>query len=172
MVQNIIYTLPYYRTRETKLQSFQTKIVHRIFACHYNLNLWSIKESASCHSCDLQAIDTLEHYFFFCTQSSNFWLEISHWWFRQCQVIIRLNAFDILFGLSNPNDDCILNIMNYLILTGKWYIFTCKNEPKRMLLKEYLGKLKNRLEIEKYIMYNKGNAEEFHRSWDILLNNL
>ena len=63
-------------------------------------------------------------------------------------------------------------MMNYLILIGKLYVYVCKKDQRDMILTEYLRMLKNKLETEKYIMYKNGQADKFHKKWDLVLNSL
>lgn len=167
-----IHCLSYKVTRETKLQSFQIKIIHRIFPCNRSLYLWSIKESDICNICDNQIQDNIEHYFFYCPHTVNFWQFFKRWWYRFSNVDITLHALDIIFGVLNYNDDNILSLLNYLILAAKWYIYCRKKEQSCLLFHQYLVTVKMHVEVEKYIMYKNGKANEFHKQWDILYNNL
>ena len=57
-----IYLLPFQIARSTLLITFQFKIIHRIFNCHYNLFNWKILDSPECSVCT--KIDNIEHFFF------------------------------------------------------------------------------------------------------------
>ena len=66
-----IYSLPSLVTKNIKLHSLQYQIVHRYFACHYNLNIWNIGDDPTCPYCS--EMDTIEHYFYYCKESALVW---------------------------------------------------------------------------------------------------
>lgn len=72
-----IYLRPFSTTRETKLQSFQYRLNHRIITCNRLLYKYKIKDSDLCSLCDLQ--DTLEHFFFQCPATRKFWTLVFQW---------------------------------------------------------------------------------------------
>ena len=63
-----IFTLSFKITTETKLQSFQYKLVHRVIPCNKWLNDIRIKDSSKCSYCD--KIDNLTHFFIHCEKTS------------------------------------------------------------------------------------------------------
>ena len=75
-----IFLLPYLISRETYLQTFQFKILHRIFACNYWLSIVKVSESSKCHFCP--EIDTIGHYFYTCPRVSILWKQSSKCWYR------------------------------------------------------------------------------------------
>ena len=66
-----IFQLPYKICCETKLQTFQFKLINRIIACNYNLKLWNIVNSSDCNYCLEE--DTMEHFFYSCLKIKLFW---------------------------------------------------------------------------------------------------
>ena len=66
-----VFKLPYKITRETKLQSLQYKIIHRIIPCNVWLKKLKIKESDECDYCD--GTDSIEHFFLDCKKVAKFW---------------------------------------------------------------------------------------------------
>ncbi len=72
IVWKFIYSLPYSLTVDTRLHSFQFKIVHRILACKYNLHIWKKSDNNTCEHCDDNCIDDLFHFFIDCSKSAVF----------------------------------------------------------------------------------------------------
>ena len=63
-----VYILPSIITSDLRLRSFQYSIIHRYFTCNYNLHLWKIAAESLCLYCG--EIDTIEHYFYYCSMAS------------------------------------------------------------------------------------------------------
>ena len=73
-----VFLRPYICLRETKLQSFQYKITHRIIDSNKKLFDMKIKNSPIYTYCD-QTGD-IGHFFFLCKDVYKFWREICTWW--------------------------------------------------------------------------------------------
>ena len=73
-----IFCLPFKCTIESRLQSFQFKILHRVAAHNYLLQKFGIVDSVSCSYCN--SVETLEHKYYECPQILNFWHELTNWW--------------------------------------------------------------------------------------------
>ena len=113
-----------HKVGDVKLQTFQYKILNRIFPCNYMLYKWNIMES---NKCACGEVDTIEHYFFYCSESQTIWKFITQWMNEIFNVNIPLKIVNVILGIPyiKTHDD-VLNILNYLILHGKWYIYWCK----------------------------------------------
>ena len=73
-----VFMRPYICLRETKLQSFQYKIINRIINCNKKLFDMKIKNSPACSYCD--QTDDIGHFFFMCKDVYAFWKRICTWW--------------------------------------------------------------------------------------------
>lgn len=60
-----------YRWRETKLQAFQYKVLHRIVPCNKFLANIRIKQDSTCTFCNDS--DTIQHFFMECRDTQRFW---------------------------------------------------------------------------------------------------
>jgi hypothetical protein len=168
-----IFCLPYTIVRSTKLQSFQYKILNRIFACRQNLAKWKLAENELCIDCAIS--DSLEHYFFDCHTSYTLWKQFEIWFHKATEVLIKLDALSILFGTcmyGHANNDNILFLMDFCILIGKWYIFKEKHLNKSPSFIGFLVDLKSNIEIEKYTMYLEDKQEKFDAKWKLLYESL
>ena len=156
------YVIPYNVCRETFLQSFQYKIQHRYYPCNYTLSIWYVAHSSKCDICD--AVDNLEHFFFYCQTVRALWSMIIVWWRNIIGFSINISSFDVLFGIPNENGDKSIDFMNLSILYGKYYIHMCKKNNSQIFFMDYIKYVKDRLEIEK--MYCQINQlDTFEKRW-------
>ena len=140
-----IFCLPYKVARSTKLQSFQYKILNRIFACKENLAKWKLADDELCIDCAIP--DSLEHHFFECHTSYTLWKNFETWFYNATSVLIKLDPLSIIFGMckhGNVNNDNILFLMDFCILVGKWHIFKDKYLNKSPYRLPYRVKITSR----------------------------
>jgi len=156
--------------RESKIQSFQYKLLHRIFPCNHKLYKWGIAVSPMCSFCN--QIDTLEHHFFYCYNSRSFWNSLEMWFEQSCGVFIPLTITDIMFGIPyKKSQDNTLYVMNFVVMYGKWFIHKCKQDCKSIIFRSFLCYLKYVLSIERQVSINNNTITEFNNRWfNFLLN--
>ena len=158
----VYYESPFKITTEPYLQSFQYKVLNRILNCRQKLCLWKLIENEICVYC--QSIDTIEHHLYYCNESKKFWIAINSWLSNTLEIDYKFTICEVLFGLPNNSDD--LKILNYIILTGKWYINQCKSAEKSILLINYINIIKDKLEI----MITRNNLKEAENAeWQNML---
>ena len=165
-----IFSLPYKVSRETNLQSFQFQIIHRFFPCNAVLNKWYENHDNKCTYCNAE--DTLEHYFYSCTEARSFWNVFQDWWYDVSTVKMSLNVFHIVFGVLNPNDDILFDTFNFCILYAKRYIAQQKRKERPFVMENYLRQLKHRLEYERIIYTDNMNLESFTQKWGFVFDTL
>ena len=143
-----------HKNGEVKLQSFQYKILHRIFPCRYMLNKWKIKDS---NKCECREIDTIEHYFFYCRESKRLWNCITEWFDNIYQVKIPLKIVNVMMGIPHrQSQDQVLNILNFTILHGKWFIYCCKRNYTKVVPRSFKTYMKRVFHIQICLMLRKG----------------
>ena len=69
--------------------------------------------------------DTIEHGLFDCVEANNIWKCIQRWIKNALEVNINLTICEIIFG-TPINNDQYTNVINYIILITKWYIYKQK----------------------------------------------
>ena len=121
-----IFNTAFRTTRETKLQTFQYKILHRIITCNKKLFDMKIKDSPECSYCE--AVDNIAQFFVSCSHAYTFWELFSQWWSDKYHPKLTFPVFpsviDILLGTTT---DCIeQRVLNYCIIQGKYFIYTKK----------------------------------------------
>ena len=162
----IINIIPYQCTCETYLQSLQYKIIHHYFPCKANLHIWNIEDTNKCNYCN--EVDSLGHYFVECNVLHVFWKKLKAWFLRNFDFIINFKTLDILLGIPNYQRTNDIDILNFIILFAKNFIYTCKKNNRHIDFFSFLVKLKTQLEIEEYRckIYNK--LQEFNLKWALL----
>ena len=159
-----IFTIPYIGIRETEMQSLQYKILNRFFPCNYALNKWyPLSQVASCDKCS--EVDTLEHYFVECISLKYFWSSLFKWWNIATSTDIKLGVLDIIFGVQNPFQLVILDMMNFILLYAKLFIYKEKKNNKDCSFYTFQVNLKNRLDIEYLLCKEEGKESFFEKSW-------
>ena len=166
---HITFALPYKIVHEPYLQSFQFKIIHRIINCNDNLYKWKIIDSPKCNFCT--SIDTIEHHFYYCHTSIEFWRKLSHVIYEVFNLNIQFTVCEILLGLSTHNDFQI-KCINFLVLCGKWFLNQKKGLKKTAVFNEYLTVIKSKLNVLCMIHNSENKMETFNKLYRDLLDYL
>ena len=74
-----------------------------------------------------EEIDDLEHHLYYCKNTRYFCKQVEKWIQSIILVTLLLVALDVLFGIVNADPKCYY-LLNYVILTAKYFIFTTKNK--------------------------------------------
>jgi len=160
-----------YLTMETRLQSFQYKLLNRILPCNYKLSIWGLSSTSCCNVCN--NVDTQEHHLFYCNETRAFWQFIEKWLQDLYQVYIPLKITDVMFGVPyKKTQDEMMYVLNYIIIHGKWHIYTCKKNCQKITLSRFLKYLKHALLIEQQMSINKNNLDVFHKRWSFIVEKL
>jgi exonuclease III len=158
----IVYTLPYKVTRSTNLQALQYKILYKIINCNHWLRKINILDSAKCRFCEEE--ETIEHFFFRCPLTKQFWKVFLSWWNHNGNSYTNaLYEKDILMGYMREKSDS--KILNCCILIGKAMILKEKNLNKQPDLYIYLCDLKEYLDIELSIARKHSTIDKLVDAW-------
>ncbi len=162
-----IYKMPYIVSRETKLQSFHFRVVHRILPCNKWLCDITILDTNICNFCD--NIDTIQHFLYECNCLKLFWQNFFRWWNRISPVkienIVNINELRecILFGF--PGDEDIIVALNYCTLMAKYYIYIQKlvkqNSPTDFY--DFLVYIKSKLKTELFVCIKENKLHKFDK---------
>lgn len=102
-----IYKMPYHSPRETKLQSFQLKILYRIILCNLFLKNIRICLDDICSYRD--GIDSIEHFLYDCDKVQLLWSNFCSWTLRELNLDINVLPEHFFLGLP-PLCLCTLSV--------------------------------------------------------------
>ena len=164
-----LFKQPFLITKETKLQSFQFRILHRIVPCNKWLYNLKVRLDSKCSFCNDE--DTITHFFLYCDEVKKMWNRFFMWWNNiSNQYVISTNEESLLFGY-NGNDD-ISEVFNYCVLLCKYYIYKQRlYNDNKLDLYEYLKQLKHKLQIMKIGYSYEGKISRFEK-WLFIYENL
>ena len=165
-----IFLHPFTNHTETKLQSFQYKILHRIIACNSWLKQINVIDSDKCNYCE--QTDNLAHFFIHCKNTDNLWHKIVKWLEDTLECNLAVTHRDIIFGYTgeNPNKE----IINYCIILAKYYIYSVKvkNKENDLSILNYLMMVKKEFLIKYEAACIKDKREDFEFKWYALVREL
>jgi len=115
---------------ETFAQCFQFKILNDILF----LNTWLAKigriQSDLCTFCQTSR-EALEHFFYWCLFSTEFWTKFENFWATVAREQIKLEYIDIIHVLGILDQRS--NLLYYFIILGKIYLWNCRKIKKSFL---------------------------------------
>ena len=76
-----IFRSSFKTVRETKIQSFQYRVLSRVLPCNYWLHKFRIKQNNLCDFC--RSVDKIEHFLVSCPVNKSFWNELEIWFKKQ-----------------------------------------------------------------------------------------
>ncbi len=98
-------------------------------------------------------VDNLIHFFIYCENTKQFWTSFYKWWTNISEFNIERNEiFEECTLFCYPDEEDIIQILNYCMLLAKYFIYTNKlNSNNTPDLYSYFVLLKRKLYIEKTI---------------------
>ena len=101
-------------SKETKLEEFQFKLIHRIVVTKRELFKYGIKADDECCFCGDK--DSIDHTFIDCPFTETFIQKVIHWFNTTNKSQISSTIEEMLFGISgNSYDNSITRKLNYTI---------------------------------------------------------
>jgi hypothetical protein len=168
-----IFSAPFKACRETQLQSFQYRVIHRILPCNEWLYIRKVISSDQCtyRYCDNPSTDTIRHFLITCSLVANFWKAFVTWWNRlEYSKLNPLVEENIILGFP-----CITTedtVINYCLILAKNYIYRCKKNQKNISILSYLAILKDKMTVEEMICIQNNDQNHFITTWSHLYNKL
>ena len=163
-----IFKVPFFSCTETMLQTFQYKVIHRVFPCNHWLYNCKVINSPCCTFCNKD--DNIIHYFTECGDLPAFWFSFGNWWNRIMNCVIDLNIYNIILGY---NENLANNAnLNYCVTLAKYYIWKMKKQSNIIEFFSYLVYLKNRLEIKHLYHSINCSLEIFNLRWNEIYENV
>ena len=120
------YKIPFSCTVQTKLQSFQYRILHRTLATNTLLVKIGILNVDNCTFCLSTSESKFVHLFWHCNITLSIWQSLAVWITESTGITFSLSCPTVILGLSD--NICNNSAINFIILATKYYIYKCKME--------------------------------------------
>ena len=106
----LIYSLSFNVTKDTRLAIFQCKIIHHILPTNSTLFSDSIKEHDKCHLCGER--QTLTHLFVTCSEARLFWSLFTNWLSSKNGDRITLDKNEIIYGVPQEKKKSFISMLS------------------------------------------------------------
>ncbi|XP_070180397.1 uncharacterized protein [Littorina saxatilis] len=160
----LIFFKPFQSTVDVSLRWFQLRLLHRILPCNKYLYLCKIKNSPLCTFCGYHE-ETIVHLFWECMIVKTFWIKLNTVLHKECLHCEHLTFSKGLIIFGNDDNVNTDNVLDLIILLGKYYIYKCKLQGSVPLLSGFLKILKQRYYIEKKLNFIRNRNVEFLSEW-------
>ena len=158
-VWSSIFRIPYEVSYDTRIQSFQYKIILRIFPCHYYVSKFDRSVDEICSFCN-DDVDDICHYFYECAMCRHFWNKMRDFIAENLgveNVQDHINMKNIILGFTITSKYKVA--INFIILHAKYYIYVMKmKKQNRLVINNFIQFLKSKLEINLIIAKNQNNS--------------
>ena len=135
-------------TKETKLQIFQFKTLHRILPTREKQFLWQKTDSKFCLHCPNVTHD-IKHMLLQCPNAMILWNNLKSIFQTYENREIEISEKSVIFGLKSGNKK--IKFWNYLALILKYYIYQCHIRKISCTWPAAENFLKYKLKIDNYI---------------------
>ena len=71
----------------------------------------------------------------------------------------------VVVGIISSQNSSLLNLLNFIIIIGKLYLWDCKRDQRYPNLQRFKVKLKMKYEIERFISLKNNNDIFFKKKW-------
>ena len=121
-----IFLLPHSVTLESYVKAFQYKVLNSILYTNTILYKMGFRTNDLCSFCKSQS-ESLNHLFFHCPYSKQFWNDLEIYWCSVSSKRTRLSVQNVLIGIIAENADPLHLLLNYFIMTGEVFLWNCTN---------------------------------------------
>ena len=150
-------------SKDTQLQWFQFRLIHRILPTERYLYICKIKDSPNCKRCGEE--ETISHLLWNCEPVQRFWKELENSLRSKCQHCERI-AFNLELVIFGTKSNVITDKgFDFILLMAKFYIYKCKFQENLPEFHVFISQLIYRLKIEKNIAFKTDSIEIFERTW-------
>ena len=145
------YQIIYLSTIESKMRSFQFKLIKRILPTNSFLFKCNIIAHDICTFCEMFP-ETLEHLFFYCKGTQLLWQQLCIWLQPCIELHNMITLEGVLFGHRLENNNMLIN---HILLIAKRFIYVQRCNNKDLALAALLKFIKKYFETEQSIVKHK-----------------
>jgi hypothetical protein len=154
----------YANIQDTKLKSFQFKILNDLIPCNLYLKRIGKSDTDRCPKCNL--LEDITHYLSECPSTKSTWQQLMRWWKGVTEQEVVLTTRDIILGLSQRTEKIIMKEqLDDIIMTTKWKIHANKQLGEATCLYQILYNIKSMLQIQKLIANKNTKMTKYNDKW-------
>ena len=150
-------------TNVAKYCSFQYRLLHYAIVTNVNLQQWGLKESNLCYFCGTHP-EMIEHLLFRCEKVQAFWQEVFKWLETEYVETNDLSKGEVALLLNQAHSKQ-QNVVNFIILVAKQYIYSTKCVGGSLSCNSLKFKVNSIKQMEKYIAIKNQNVDKFVKKW-------
>ena len=109
--------------------------------------------------------ETIRHFFWDCPYSHSFWKCVESYYFGLRKQLVHLTLKGIWIGFLTS--ECPL--LNYLILIGKIYLWSCRRNEVLPTINSFIVRVNSKYEKEKYICTKNKSLQKINGQMDFLI---
>lgn len=156
------YLLPLKVASEPYVRSFQYKVLNSILYTNDLLYKIGYVSNPNCSFCR-ETRETLNHFLFECSFSNSFWNKVISNILNKLSCCRCLSLCDVIIGILKEEMD----LVNYVIILGKNYLWTCRHKEIKPSFCHFKRILKNKYDTEKHIAFNSNKINLFNKKWEV-----
>ena len=137
----------------------------RLISTNKYLLKCKLSPSSLCDFCNMN-IESMEHLFWECQMVQNFWLEIKKF-LNNKDIVINLNYRTVVFGLLNNEKRQNTNVINFIIILAKYYIYKMKLNNTVPKFEGFQRYMKYKIKIEQEIALMQNKLQKHNEKWRI-----
>lgn len=152
-------------TTNSKLRSFQFRLLHRRIYLNQQLYRWKMTDSALCDYCQ-EEYETIEHLFTACRITQRFWELLQNWY--ECMTNTEIN-FSITDTLFNNTENLTINA---ILISAKQFIFSRKIQGKYINFYIFKDQLREQIKYEHKLTKERNSKmgwKKFNKKWGSII---
>lgn len=141
-----------------KLRNFQFRYLHRIIFCAKQLHAWKLVSSPRCYFCE-DEYETMEHMFYYCPVTNQFWETFVAWYESRMNTEIVLTLETV--SLCNHKSQ----VLNTLLIMAKQFTVNRKSLQKVLNIHVFREIAMKTIDFEREIAHKDKNYKRFVKKW-------
>ena len=149
-------------TNQSKLRSFQFRLLHRALILNNRLVKWGMSNSEKCTFCKKET-ETIIHLFWNCEEAQKLWSIAK----EVCQVITKKEKINVNYtNLMSGNIVEVKNhIFNFVFLVAKQYLYAKRCQKNNVNKHEFIAQIEKYKRYEKYQAIKEGKMHKHIKKW-------